>query len=52
MSNLDELQIFKIPVVEAFPTEKVAYLRKIKKPMDFRTIEEDKLHVFEEISEL
>ena len=38
--------------VEAFPAMKVAYRRVVKNPMDFRTIEEERLPIYESISQL
>lgn len=53
MRKLDSTrEAFKIPVVEAFPAIKVAYRRVVKNPMDFRTIEEERLPIYESISQL
>ena len=53
MRKLDSSrEAFKIPVVEAFPAIKVAYRRVVKNPMDFRTIEEERLPIYESISQL
>ena len=42
---------FAIPVVEAFPEIKAEYNVVIEYPMDFRTISEDRIHEYQEISE-
>lgn len=43
---------FEIPVAEAFPEIETAYLRAVTSPMDFRTIEEERLPTYESISQL
>jgi Bromodomain len=39
-------------VIESFPEQADAYLASISNPMDFRTIKEDRLHVYKSILEL
>ena len=51
-SNIDEGGNFAIPVVEAFPEISDDYLAKISNPMDFRTIEEDRLQLYHSIADL
>jgi hypothetical protein len=48
----DTFDFFAMPVTESFPEIEEEYRRKIKTPMDFRTIEEDRLPSYAEISEL
>jgi hypothetical protein len=43
---------FEIPVAEAFPGIETAYRRTVTSPMDFRTIEEERLPTYESISQL
>lgn len=50
--NLDELDIFAIPVAEAYPDAADSYLERITHPMDFRTIEEERMLYYQSISEL
>ena len=44
--------IFAIPVAEAFPEAVKEYRKVIKKPMDFRTIREDRLPWYKSADEL
>lgn len=50
--ELDEDNLFKMPVVKAFPEVGEAYLQRIASPMDFRTIEEERIHRYRSIREL
>lgn len=50
--TLDEDAIFHIPVVEAYPELQKSYLQQIAQPMDFRTIEEERLWFYKSIAEL
>lgn len=52
MRELDVNGLFGIPVLEAVPGIKASYLKKIKNPMDFRTIEEERAPAYERISRL
>jgi hypothetical protein len=52
MESMDADGIFAIPVVEAVPSIKKAYLARIKHPLDFRAIKEDRVHSYQEIREL
>jgi bromodomain-containing protein 8 len=52
LRELDQEGTFALPVVEAFPYLSKDYKRVIKEPMDFRTIEEDRLPVYRSIREL
>lgn len=49
---LDEDGLFATPVVEQVPDLKDLYLTKIKSPMDFRTIKEERSQYYESIQEL
>jgi Bromodomain len=49
---LDRENIFSIPVVEAYSDLEESYLAQISHPMDFRTIEEERLKVYKSITEL
>jgi hypothetical protein len=51
-SVLDEDNLFEIPVVESFPDVARDYSKVVSNPMDFRTIEEDRLLVYKNIVEL
>ena len=50
--ELDELDLFAAPVIEMCPDLEKAYLRKVKNPMDFRTIENERLDDYTSITEL
>ena len=50
--SLDDAGNFLIPVVESFPEIAEDYLTAIPNPMDFRTIEEERLNSYQSISEL
>lgn len=49
---MDENQMFSVPVVESYPELKESYLQRILEPMDFRTIEEDRLNYYLSICDL
>jgi hypothetical protein len=49
---LDEDNLFDIPVVEAYPSFAHDYSKVVSNPMDFRTIEEERLQVYRNIAEL
>lgn len=49
---LDEDNLFDIPVVEAYPLVAHDYSKVVSNPMDFRTIEEERLQVYRNIAEL
>jgi hypothetical protein len=49
---LDEDNLFGIPVVEAYPSVAYDYAKAISKPMDFRTIEEERIPVYRCIADL
>mmetsp|Transcript_12541 Transcript_12541/g.19091 ORF Transcript_12541/g.19091 Transcript_12541/m.19091 type:complete len:114 (-) Transcript_12541:956-1297(-) len=49
---MDSDGIFAAPVTELNPTIASEYLKKIKNPMDFRTIMEDRKPQYQKISEL
>jgi hypothetical protein len=51
-SELDNLSLFAVPVVEAVPEVKKEYERMIESPMDLRTIREERVMQYESISEL
>jgi Bromodomain len=50
--DLDTEQLFWIPVAEAYPDLGDAYLAHISEPMDFRTIEEERLLYYSSITQL
>ncbi|CAB9519710.1 bromodomain and WD repeat domain containing [Seminavis robusta] len=49
---LDEQEVFAVPVAEKHPDVKQAYNQKISTPMDFQTIEEDRIQYYSSITEL
>ena len=49
--EMDEERIFWIPVVEAFPEVRDVYLEMIPNPMDFRTIEDERVPSYQSITE-
>jgi Bromodomain len=50
--DLDAEQLFWVPVAEAYPDLGDAYLAHISEPMDFRTIEEERLLYYTSITQL
>jgi len=52
MRSLDSMDLFNIPVIEAYPDISEAYSKQIESPIDFRTIEEEKLPHYSKISQL
>jgi WD40 repeat protein len=50
--ELDTLELFSRPVCEAYPIIAEAYLSVVETPMDFQTIQEERLSKYEHISEL
>jgi hypothetical protein len=52
LSLLDVDELFAIPVIEKFPEVEKDYVAIVESPMDFRTIEEDRLPYYEHIQEL
>lgn len=50
--ELDTLELFSRPVCEAYPIIAEEYLSVVKTPMDFQTIEEERLPKYENITEL
>ena len=52
LRGLDENNLFEHPVVETLPQLKDAYLKTIEEPMDFKTIEEERMKVYKSTSEL
>lgn len=49
---MDEMGIFQVPVLETYPQIADTYLERVEQPMDFRTIEEERLHYYKSIREL
>lgn len=49
---LDEAEAFLIPVLDNFPELNDVYVERIAQPMDYRTIEEERLWYYQSISEL
>lgn len=49
---MDEGNIFEDPVVETYPAFKKNYLAVIDEPMDFRTIENERLRRYTSVREL
>lgn len=52
MRALDKMNLFSIPVIEAYPEISEAYSQQVKNPIDFRTIQEEKLPYYSRISQL
>lgn len=52
LSLLDDDELFAVPVTEKFPEVEKDYIALIESPMDFRTIEEERLPYYEHIREL
>lgn len=52
MSEYDHDNVFSAPVVEAYPEIAASYLKTIKRPMDLRTIAEERIHSYESIAKL
>ena len=52
LAMLDEEGLFASPVIEQMPDIDEVYLSMIDTPMDFRTIQEDRIHYYESIREL
>ena len=52
ISENDELGIFSKPVIEAHPTIADAYLNVIETPIDLRTIEEERVNIYNSIQGL
>mmetsp|Transcript_45051 Transcript_45051/g.109545 ORF Transcript_45051/g.109545 Transcript_45051/m.109545 type:complete len:2276 (-) Transcript_45051:82-6909(-) len=52
LSDLDTFNAFDRPVLEYFPDLQEEYLSVIEEPMDFRTIEEERLHAYRSIRDL
>ena len=50
--NMDEAGNFLVPVIESFPDVADDYLAIILSPMDFRTIAEERLNVYQSIADL
>lgn len=51
-STMDEGGNFAIPVIEAFPEITDDYLARVQNPLDFRTIQEERLQLYHSIHEL
>ena len=49
---MDEDKLFELPVLETLPEIRHQYQEVISKPMDFRTIEEERIHYYTSITEL
>lgn len=49
---LDESDAFLLPVLENYPELKDVYSERISQPMDYRTIEEERLWYYQSITEL
>jgi hypothetical protein len=49
---LDDRELFELPVVEQCPQLKEVYLQKVHKPMDFHTIEEERIHSYTSMADL
>jgi hypothetical protein len=52
LSTLDPDGLFAIPVIEQLPELEDDYIAQIESPMDFRTIEEERLPTYEHIRAL
>ena len=49
---MDEDKVFELPVIETMPEIKHQYMEVVSKPMDFRTIEEERINYYASITEL
>jgi hypothetical protein len=45
-------EVFTIPVLESFPHLTASYLKLVEDPMDLRTIEEERIHLYMHIKDL
>lgn len=52
LRDKDKENIFAVPVLEALPQIKDRYMQVVSKPMDFRTIEEERIPTYTSISDL
>jgi Bromodomain len=52
LRDLDEKELFEAPVLEQLPGVKDAYLQVVSQPMDFRTIEEERVKNYTSIEDL
>lgn len=52
LRDLDDDRIFAVPVLESYPDVEDDYLKVVSQPMDFRTIEDDRLPYYNSIREL
>eukprot|EP00571_Detonula_confervacea_P009850 CAMPEP_0172301324 /NCGR_PEP_ID=MMETSP1058-20130122/3238_1 /TAXON_ID=83371 /ORGANISM="Detonula confervacea, Strain CCMP 353" /LENGTH=2176 /DNA_ID=CAMNT_0013011391 /DNA_START=239 /DNA_END=6769 /DNA_ORIENTATION=- len=52
LRELDISNLFSVPALETFPEMEDEYLKAVKNPMDFRTIEEERLPTYQNIAEL
>lgn len=48
----DNLELFGIPVIEAYPDIADAYLEKVDEPIDLRTIGEERVYQYQNIQAL
>ena len=52
LADYDKDDVFKAPVVETYPELAASYLETIENPMDLRTIDEERIHLYESITML
>lgn len=52
VAERDDQETFATPVIETYPDMTDAYTSMIKEPMDIRTIEEERMHTYTDISQL
>jgi len=52
LRDLDNLNLFSRPVCEEHPGIAEEYLRQVKNPMDFHTIEDERMNTYGHIAEL
>ena len=52
LESLDTDEIFAAPVLETYPDLEREYLKVVETPMDLRTIQEERVHQYESITEL
>ena len=50
--EIDQRELFAFPVLEQVPELRDSYLEVVKTPMDFKTIEEERVHSYTAISDL
>lgn len=52
LREVDERELFELPVLEQLPGLKDAYMSVVSTPMDFKTIEDERIHSYVSIADL